>query len=187
MSFRLYPLFAKKLEEQLDFLLANVRYEFATGRESCIEVMSGLIGKLPVEVIENVAEAWFVGLAVQLAKENSVDGSELLLIRWITQSPKPSVQGAAWKLFHPILKEVSSNSRNVLLEKVVDLMEDESTPEDLLRIVLKAAEESIKEDLCPGETITRIAEKGSDQRFFKEDCDFQTRHSIALLWNTILD
>ena len=208
-----YPMATKKLEEQLDFLLANVRYEFATGRESCIEVMSGLIGKLPVEVIENVAEAWFVGLAVQLAKENSVDGSvevsqailrtisllfnripqgkrrdnlELLLIRWITQSPKLSVQGAAWKLLLPILKEISKDSRNLLLSKSVELISDDSTPEDLLRIILKAAEESVKEDLCPLEILEEIAKEASDQKFFKEECDFQTRHSIALLWNSIL-
>jgi U3 small nucleolar RNA-associated protein 20 len=209
-----YPMATKKLEEQLDFLLANVRYEFATGRESCIEVMSGLIGKLPVEVIETVAEAWFVGLAVQLARENSVDGSvevsqtilrtisllfdripqgkrrdnlELLLIRWIVQSPKLSVQGAAWKLFLPILKDVSKDSRNVLLTKAVELIADESTPEDLLRIVLKAADESIKEDLCPRDILEDIAKEASKQRFFKEDCDFQTRHSIAILWNSILN
>ena len=208
-----YPMATKKLEEQLDFLLANVRYEFATGRESCVEVMRSLIGKLSVEIIENISEAWFLGLTVQLAKENSSDGSvevgaailstlsaifvrlpagkrrdnlELLLLRWITQSPKLSVQGAAWRIVLPLLKEVSRDSRNNLLEKGIEIIADESTPEDLLLLVLKASEDAIKEDLCPEDAFERILVEASDARFFKEDCEFKSRHSIALLWNSIL-
>lgn len=210
-----YPMATKKLEEQLDFLLANVRYEFATGRESCIEVMSGLIGKLPVEVIEGISEAWFLGLAVQLSKETfTSDGSfevsqgilktisllfnrvpqgkrrdnlELLLCRWINQSPKLSVQGAAWKLFLPLIKEVSRDSRNLLLEKAVELISKDSTPDDLISIALKVSEESVKLNLYPDEIVEDLVREASDVRFFKEECDFKTRHSIAILWNSLLN
>lgn len=209
-----YPMATKKLEEQLDFLLANVRYEFATGRESCIEVMNNLIMKLPIEVVEGIAESWFVGLAVQLAKENSSDGSievaevilktisvlfsrlplgkrrdnlELLLLRWILQSPKLSVQGAAWKIFLPILKELSVLSRDKLLEKAVELMSDDSTPEDLLRIVVKSVDESIKNEICSENNLNSIVVEASNQKFFKDDYELSTRHSIALLWNSLLN
>jgi len=204
----------KKLEEQLDFLLANVRYEFATGRESCVEVMRSLIGKVSNEIIENVSEAWFLGLTVQLSRENASNGSEevasailstlssiftrlplgkrrdnleLLLIRWITKSPKLSVQGAAWKIALPLLKEVSRDFRNNLLERAVELISEELTPDDLLLIILKATEEAIKEDLCPEDIFEKILGEASDVRFFREDCEFKTRNAIALLWNSILE
>lgn len=207
-----YPMATKKLEEQLDFLLANVRYEFALGRESCIEVMAGLISKLPIEVIEGIAEAWFMGLAVQLAKEMS-DGSldviacilhtitllfsrlpqgkrrdnlELLLCRWITQSPKLSVQGAAWKLFLPLLNEISAESRDLILEKAVQLISTDSTPEDLLIITLESCKESVHLQVCPEEIVEGLVKEASEPRFFKEDCEFKVRHSIALLWNSLL-
>ena len=40
------------------------------GRESCVEVMRSFVVKLPLEIVESVSEAWFLGLAVQLSKEN---------------------------------------------------------------------------------------------------------------------
>ena len=98
-----------------------------------------------------------------------------------------SVQGAAWRIVLPLLKEVSRDSRNNLLEKGIEIIADESTPEDLLLLVLKASEDAIKEDLCPEDAFERILVEASDARFFKEDCEFKSRHSIALLWNSILN
>ena len=208
-----YPMATKKLDEQLDFLLANIRYEFATGRESCIEVMNTLLLKLGVEIIEGIADAWFVGFAVQLSKENSPDGSievaelilrtiptlfnrlnpgkrrqnlEVLLLRWILQSPKLSVQRAAWKIISSILKEISEETRNQILEMAVDLMSNASTPEELLRIVIDVVRESVDNGLCPETILNSVAQEAAEQKFFKESCELNTRHSFARLWNSIL-
>ena len=203
-----YPMATRKLEEQLEFLLTNVRYEFATGRESCVDVICGLIGKLPLEVIENFAEAWFVGLAVQLSKESDSgvstailktisilftrlgegkrrDNLELLLSRWITQSPKLSVQAAAWKMFSPILLEISGVTRDILIKKGIDLIGEDSDS-DLLRIILKITNDLIKKNLCSTANMEEILIAASQSKFFKNDCELEIRHSIALIWNSIL-
>lgn len=208
-----YPMSTKKVEEQLDFLLANVRYEFASGRESCIEAMNSLILKLPTENIEEIAEAWFVGLSVQLAKENSTDGSnevsevilktisalfnriksgkrrdnlELLLLRWILQSPKLSVQGASWKIVLPILEELSVETRKQILFKALEMIVDDSIPEDLLVIVIKSVISAVNKELCSNDLLQSIVHEASNQKFFKNDCELSTRHYIALLWNSLL-
>ena len=209
----------RKLKEQLDFLLANVRYEHATGRASCIEAMATLIGpsKLSLEIVESIAESWFVGLSVQLSRESSSsddsevvrailnalnilflrlpeqnkrrDNLELLLKRWILQSPKLAVQGAAWKIFAFISKHISFSVKIEILSKVPEIISSNpvAIPDDLLRIVVGAVKNCICDDSFPQEIFQDLIVNIADPKFYKESCELPTRHSIALLWNSLLN
>ncbi|KAG0630923.1 hypothetical protein M758_1G214100 [Ceratodon purpureus] len=65
-----YPLGAKRLQQHLDFLLTNLGYEHASGREAALEMLHTVITKFPETVIEEHAESIFLPLVARLVNDN---------------------------------------------------------------------------------------------------------------------
>ncbi|KAL2242516.1 UNVERIFIED_CONTAM: Small subunit processome component 20, partial [Sesamum indicum] len=65
-----YHLSEKRLQQHLDFLLANLRYEHPTGREATLEMLHAIILKFPRNIIDAQSQTMFVHLVVSLANDD---------------------------------------------------------------------------------------------------------------------
>lgn len=65
-----YRLSQKRLQQHLDFLLANLRYEHSTGREAVLEMIHAIIIKFPKSVLDEQAQSVFLRLVVSLANDH---------------------------------------------------------------------------------------------------------------------
>lgn len=206
------PMATKKLEEELDFCLANLRYEFPAGRASVALLMEALAGRLPIQVVDQVAEAWFVALAAQLAKElTSTEGAEeareaicaalkaltvrvqagkrqenlsLLTRKWILASSKPAVQLAAWKIC--ALRPELFLSEDVLGRGIEMIAKGGGEEDDLPFELLNAAIEALTVAQLDRESARKVALAASKAQYFAKDTDIHLRHRVALLWNCLL-
>ncbi|KAM7259266.1 hypothetical protein ACFE04_015007 [Oxalis oulophora] len=64
-----YHLAEKRLEQHLDFLLANLRYEHSSGREAILEMLHAIIMKFPKGELDKQSKKIFVQLVVCLAND----------------------------------------------------------------------------------------------------------------------
>ncbi|XP_027334628.1 small subunit processome component 20 homolog isoform X2 [Abrus precatorius] len=94
-----YQLSEKRLQQHLDFLLSNLRYEHSSGRESVLEMIHAIIAKFPESVLDEQSQTLFVHLVACLANDSDN------VVR--------SMSGAAIK---NLISSVSSNSLNAILE-----------------------------------------------------------------------
>ncbi|KAH0641401.1 hypothetical protein KY285_037987 [Solanum tuberosum] len=64
-----YHISEKRLQQHLDFLLSNLRYEHSTGREAILEMLHAVIMKFPVSIIDEQSQTFFLHLVVCLAND----------------------------------------------------------------------------------------------------------------------
>ncbi|XP_051119137.1 uncharacterized protein LOC127243259 [Andrographis paniculata] len=64
-----YHLSEKRLQQHLDFLLANLRYEHSTGREAVLEMIHAIILKFPRKIIDAQSQTMFLHLVITLAND----------------------------------------------------------------------------------------------------------------------
>ncbi|KAL2486861.1 ARM repeat superfamily protein [Abeliophyllum distichum] len=64
-----YRLSEKRLQQHLDFFLANLRYEHSTGREAVLEMLHAIIMKFPKTILDKQSETLFMHLVVCLAND----------------------------------------------------------------------------------------------------------------------
>ncbi|KAE8036875.1 hypothetical protein FH972_009508 [Carpinus fangiana] len=64
-----YQLSVKRLQQHLDFLLSNLRYEHSSGREAVLEMLHVIIVKFPSKNVDEQSETLFVQLVVCLAND----------------------------------------------------------------------------------------------------------------------
>lgn len=64
-----YRLSRKRLQQHLDFLLSNLRYEHSSGRLAVLEMLHTIIVKFPKTVLDNHSQTLFIHLVVCLAND----------------------------------------------------------------------------------------------------------------------
>ncbi|KAL8239479.1 hypothetical protein R6Q59_016046 [Mikania micrantha] len=94
-----YSLSQKRLQQHLDFLLSNLRYEHSTGREAVLEMFHAIIHKFPQQVVNEQSQTIFLQLVVCLANDSKKE------VKLIT--------GKAIKL---LIGRVGTQSLNSILE-----------------------------------------------------------------------
>ncbi|KAL7595784.1 hypothetical protein Lser_V15G29528 [Lactuca serriola] len=65
-----YSLSQKRLQQHLDFLLSNLRYEHSTGREAVLEMLHAIIMKFPPQVVNEQSQTLFLQLVVCLVNDS---------------------------------------------------------------------------------------------------------------------
>ncbi|OWM88808.1 hypothetical protein CDL15_Pgr020762 [Punica granatum] len=65
-----YPLSQKRLQQHLDFLLSNLRYEHSSGREAVLEMLHAVVVKFPKNVLDEQAKTIFIDLVLCLANDH---------------------------------------------------------------------------------------------------------------------
>ncbi|TYJ14812.1 hypothetical protein E1A91_A10G142700v1 [Gossypium mustelinum] len=94
-----YHLSEKRLQQHLDFLLANLRYQHPTGRESVLEMLHTIMIKFPKAIVDEQSQTIFVHLVVCLANDQD--------------NKVRSMTGAVIKL---LIGHISQHSLNSILE-----------------------------------------------------------------------
>ncbi|CAL0327253.1 unnamed protein product [Lupinus luteus] len=86
-----YPLREKLLQEHLNSLLSNLRYEHSTGRESVLEMIHAIIVKFPRKVLDEQSETFFFHLVTCLAndKDKNVRSMSVAAIKKLIESVSP--------------------------------------------------------------------------------------------------
>ncbi|PON57236.1 Coatomer beta subunit [Trema orientale] len=64
-----YRLSGKRLQQHLDFLLSNLRYEHPSGRKAVLEMLHAIIVKFPKSVVDDQSQTLFIHLVVCLAND----------------------------------------------------------------------------------------------------------------------
>ncbi|KAL9232759.1 hypothetical protein vseg_007829 [Gypsophila vaccaria] len=65
-----YQLSQKRRDQHLDFLVAGLRYEHASGREAVLDMLKAIIKKFPDSIINEQSQTFFIHLVVALANDN---------------------------------------------------------------------------------------------------------------------
>ncbi|KAL9183708.1 hypothetical protein ACHAXT_004564 [Thalassiosira profunda] len=140
-----YPMGGQRMEKHLRQIVLNLKYEYEEGRLSAIDLLSSVIQKFPLPVLEGHAQLFFIPLVLQLVNDESKKCKEavsdcivLLLQRLSTeyvqtlfgyaqrwsQSPEVEMQKASAQLF------------GVFVDARPDYIKRGSTATDLVAIVL---------------------------------------------------
>jgi U3 small nucleolar RNA-associated protein 20 len=64
-----YPLGHKRLSQHLDFVVRNLAYEHASGREAVLSLLTAVVAKFPQPVLEEHADGFFLPLVTRLVNE----------------------------------------------------------------------------------------------------------------------
>ncbi|KAH9312456.1 hypothetical protein KI387_027491 [Taxus chinensis] len=68
-----YPLGDKRLQQHIDFLVANLSYEHTCGREAVVEMLHVIVKKFPSNVVDEQAESFFLPLVTRLVNDSDND------------------------------------------------------------------------------------------------------------------
>ncbi|KAL6881997.1 hypothetical protein ACP4OV_011469 [Aristida adscensionis] len=74
-----YPLSEKRLQQHIDFFLANLSYEHPSGREAVLEMLHDILKRFPQRIIDDQGETFFVNLVVALANEQHQKVSSMII------------------------------------------------------------------------------------------------------------
>ncbi|TVU34273.1 hypothetical protein EJB05_16104 [Eragrostis curvula] len=74
-----YPLGEKRLQQHIDFFLANLSYEHASGREAVLEMLHDILTRFPQRVIDDQGQTFFLHLVLALSNEQHHNVSAMIL------------------------------------------------------------------------------------------------------------
>ncbi|EES00968.2 hypothetical protein BDA96_03G215700 [Sorghum bicolor] len=74
-----YPLSEKRLQQHIDFFLANLSYEHPSGREAVLEMLHDILTRFPQRIIDDQGQTFFLHLVVALANEQHQNVSSMIL------------------------------------------------------------------------------------------------------------
>lgn len=134
-----YPHGRGRLRSSLMFLVKNLAYEHESGRLSVLELTGAIINKFAVSLLQEVSEAFFVGLVMVVANDESSQcregAAELvkrlmtrlgpdarrlhfsMLEKWSAQSKQPQLQRTSVQLLGVVV-ETFDQSEHQLVETV---------------------------------------------------------------------
>ncbi|CAL5389880.1 unnamed protein product [Camellia sinensis] len=132
-----YHLSEKRLQQHLDFLLSNLRYEHSTGREAVLEMLHAIVIKFPKAIIDEHSQTIFVHLVVCLAndydnKVRSMTGAAVkllighvlgLLVEVMRKGFQKHVNGVL-----PVMRSIFQSAINVLTNGQLDLSVEATVP-----------------------------------------------------------
>ena len=73
-----YPLSVKRRSQHLHQIVANIKYQYESGRISALELMSDVLRKFPINLLEEHSQLCFLPLVVQLVNDDSKKCKELI-------------------------------------------------------------------------------------------------------------
>ncbi|CAO2170436.1 unnamed protein product [Urochloa humidicola] len=74
-----YPLSEKRLQQHIDFFLANLSYEHPSGREAVLEMLHDILTRFPQRIIDDQGQTFFLHLVVALSNEQHQNVSSMVL------------------------------------------------------------------------------------------------------------
>lgn len=90
-----YPMSKHRLEQHIRQMMLNTKYEYQEGRMSAIGLVLSIIEKLPIPLLSDFSQLFFLPLVLQLVNDDSQECRELVakcIGRLLTRSEGDSVQ-----------------------------------------------------------------------------------------------
>jgi U3 small nucleolar RNA-associated protein 20 len=123
-----YPHGPVRLRKQMNYIVRNLKYEFESGRESMLLLLSSLIEKVTDEVLFDFAELMFLSLVVSLINDESAKCREITasvikaLLTKLDSARRSTIiailDGWFDKLEEPTLLRMAAQVYGLLLESV---------------------------------------------------------------------
>ncbi|KAK7207427.1 hypothetical protein BZA70DRAFT_271264 [Myxozyma melibiosi] len=107
-----YPQGRGRLNKQMRFLVHNLNYEHASGRESVMEVLYVLLSKSKDDFVQTIIETFFVPLTMTLVNDESEDCKEMALL-----------------LFRTIVQKANADNSEAMLRSCVEWSSQKDTAE----------------------------------------------------------
>jgi len=135
-----YPMGEARLEDHLKHVVLNVKYEYEEGRLSAIALVTAILEKLPVELLEAHAQLFFLPLVLQFVNDESKDCREALsdcLSRLLSRAPMEVVQSfydytERWSLGSGPLKRTSLQLFGIFIDVRADFLKKGDTVSSLI-------------------------------------------------------
>ena len=148
------PISRKRLKQCLDYVLSNLEYETEPGRQSAARLTALILRKFPREILTDLAEYFYIPLALALANEESRESKRLLQLAlkalfskvdssrmdniyqmgwgWIVGADPQFVYMGVTSLFVLIESEVGiiSKKMDVILKRLVRIVKHKQKNED---------------------------------------------------------
>lgn len=152
-----YPLGPKRFNQHLGFLINNIAYEHATGRQQALEFMHALINKLPQAILDERSEMLFLPLVLRLVNDEDPTCRRMVgeVVKLLLGQVSPAKQDILVEL---LLKWLQPGSNPTLVRAAaqvaglaVDALGDASSPTlervapDLMEVVGKHIEQGLEE------------------------------------------
>ena len=97
------PITRKKLKQCLDFILSNLEYQLESGRQSAAKLTTLVLQKFPREILNDLAEYFYLPIALALANEESRNTKRLYelslksLFSKVDTSRMDNIHGMGWE------------------------------------------------------------------------------------------
>ncbi|KAJ9063483.1 U3 snoRNP protein [Entomophthora muscae] len=154
-----YPHGGPRIEAQMKLLVANLSYEFESGRESVMEVMHSLINKMALDIFHSYAEMFFLGLVVVLINDDSNKCREMagalikLLIPRLDAKLLGSISQLIFRWCDISISTIDASASNLQLKRtglqtlglLISALESGSSKftDRAIKVIIEAAEQGI--------------------------------------------
>eukprot|EP01130_Rhizamoeba_saxonica_P010390 TRINITY_DN4251_c0_g2_i1.p1 TRINITY_DN4251_c0_g2~~TRINITY_DN4251_c0_g2_i1.p1 ORF type:complete len:1117 (-),score=239.60 TRINITY_DN4251_c0_g2_i1:71-3127(-) len=154
-----YPIGKKRMITQLDFIVTNITYVHATGREALISVLQSIFKQFPTDLLNQHSEYFFVPLTLALANDDSPECRKQLattlkllfrsidetyfnniydmIFQWFTDSSKPELQDVAGQLIGHVIDEQEKKFERRIENLLPHLMEYMNSDEDDWKVLYR--------------------------------------------------
>ncbi|KAK9322348.1 hypothetical protein V1517DRAFT_323525 [Lipomyces orientalis] len=107
-----YPQGRGRLNKHMRFLVHNLNYEYATGREAVMEILYVLLSKLTNDNVQSIIELFFVPLTMTLVNDESMSCKEM-----------------AQLLFRTIIEKADEENLQSMMKSCLEWMSQKDSPE----------------------------------------------------------
>ena len=143
-----YPLSPQRVEQHLKQIVLNLNYEYADGRLSAIHMLSTIIERVPLSVIEKHSQLFFLPLTLQLVNDDSKECREAVakclsvLIKKLSADSLQSVGDYIfrWLVSEGELRRTAFQLCGIVVESRPDLLKRRG----LFETILTAAQDTLK-------------------------------------------
>ncbi|EIW53914.1 uncharacterized protein TRAVEDRAFT_132229 [Trametes versicolor FP-101664 SS1] len=186
-----YPQGKGRLKNQMTFLVKNLSYVYESGRKSVMELLSAIIAKFEMSLVQDYGDLLFVGLVMVIANDESTKCREM-----------------AAELIKSLLARLETTQRNVIMSHIHSWAVQHSQPQltrvsaqlyglivDFLKTDVNAYMPSILEDMngilrrcaLSFESATVVDEEGDDEPNVDAlASQWQTPYHTALVFSKLL-
>lgn len=148
-----YPMSESRRNAHFNKIMSNIKYEYADGRLSAIELADSLMQKLPLEVLESNFQLFFLPLTLQLANDDSKKCQTGLSVCVSTLFSRISLESTKtlvdymerWFSGDKVLKKTSLQLYSILMDSRPDFMYQTKKVSSFLAMIKSVLQDNERE------------------------------------------
>lgn len=149
-----YPMGEARLEDHLKHVVLNIKYEYEEGRLSAIALVTTILEKLPIELLEAHSQLFFLPLVLQFVNDDSKACREALsdcLSRLLRRAPMEVVQSfydytERWSMGTGPLKRTSLQLFGIFTDIRSDFLKKTDVASSLIARLYEFVDDAAEDD-----------------------------------------